>query len=663
MLLKSPPSKRSVIKLFQVLIWAAIFSGVIHTTTWQLIEYKAFDALSTYTAENNQELPIYIIGIDDASMQVLDLRWPWPRNIHAQLIDRLTEGGASIIAFDILFDHATTQAEDTALANAIARSSSPVILAAARTKKETTHGTFWTRMEPTSVLLDAGAITGLVNLEFDADITIRDFPDNRDAFWRVTLKKAVELIPEIKADLSSKSGELIRFLGPDRTFTYIPYYQALDPDKYLQPEALDGALILVGRATAAAADIGAAQVDIFSTPMTLTTGRLTPGVEIHATLIENAVRGLSIRPTPQWGVYSLLVLIATLSTLAVWRFQLIKSALYLILLVSILLILAWTLFVEFRLWLPIIAPIVLLFLVYGTSAITSILYERRHKHEIRKMFSLYVPDKLVEQITKQHTDLKLGGEHREITILFTDLAGFTSASELLPPTDVAKLLNEYFQEMSDILFRYDGTLDKFIGDAIMAFWGAPIADPEHASKGLLAATEMLAAMPKVNQRLKKAGFESISMRMGLHTGTAMVGNLGSTSRFSYTAIGDSVNLAARLEGVNKQYGTELLISESTAMAAHQQIPLRRVDCVRVKGKSQSVELYTLAQEKAVSALSDKALMAYREGHWAESTDTWRKLLEQCPDDPIAPIYLHRLQRLEGQVCTPGWDWSVTLERK
>jgi len=651
--------KKWILEALKVLLWTLLAVGVTQIPAWHLIEYKGFDLLSSLTAEGEQELPIYIVGIDDYSVQQMGLRWPWPRSIHAQLLDNLAESGASVIAFDVLFDHPTTEEDDKAFADAIRRSGN-VVLAAGKIKQETDHGTFWSRMEPIPKLMEAEAQKGLVNIDFDPDFIVRAFPDNQDAFWRVILRKATEQIPEIEADHSSKEGELIRFLGPDHTFTYIPYYEALQP---IAPGDLEGALILVGRETTAVADIGSAQVDLFQTPLTQLTGRWTPGVEIHATLIENAVRGLSIRTLSPWAVNGLIFLTAILSVLTVLRFHLLGSAVLLLLLACALMGLTWELFVETRFWLPVITPLTMVFLVYGASAITSFLNERQHKREIRRMFSLYVPDKLVAQITAQRDELTLGGEHREITLLFTDLVGFTSASEHLPPADAAKLLNEYFQEMSDIIFRHEGTLDKFIGDAIMAFWGAPLADSTHASRGLKAATEMLAAMPVVNQRLKAAGFESISMRVGLHTGTAMVGNLGSTSRFSYTAIGDAVNLAARLEGVNKQYGTELLISEDTIRAAKSDIPIRRVDRVRVKGKSEAVELFTLSPDVNYASLSDAALADYREGRWKKSKAAWKAILTEHPEDPIAPIYLERLKNLKGREWTPDWDWTVTLETK
>jgi len=275
---------------------------------------------------------------------------------------------------------------------------------------------------------------------------------------------------------------------------------------------------------------------------------------------------------------------------------------------------------------------------------------------------MYLAPEVVDQIMAHPEKLKLGGERREITLLFTDLKGFTRISEQLGPEEVTQLLNEHFSRATAIIKQHGGTVNRFIGDAIMAIWGAPLADEKHALNACLAARDMQLDMRKLREDFSQRGLPPIFMRVGVHTGPAIVGNLGASDRFDYTAIGDSVNLAARLEGVNKFYGTEILVSNATVQLLGGALPLRPVDRVIVKGKTEAVEIFTVSDHAEVNRLTAEALQAYRELRWDASEAKWREVLERLPGDRISTLYLERIAGFRAQPPATGWDGAVALDK-
>ena len=317
-----------------------ILTGLYITPFWRGIELKGFDLLTVISAPQQSALPIVLVGIDDASLAELKQRWPWPRSLHARLIDALKQAGAAVIVFDVVFDFPTEKIEDEALAQAIRRAGN-VVLAAGMVKQETAYGTVWLRQDPLSLYSESGAAVGLVNLEFDRDQVMRRIPDNGDAFWRKISAKLQAALPD--AVLAPPPGQdtLIRYLGPAGTYPRISYYQMLDPARYLPPGELANTLVIVGRETRAASDIGSAQLDTFATPYTTFGGDLMPGMEIQATILENALGGHGITPAPIAVNIGLLVLTTFLAVLAMRRFRPVMSGLIALLLVAAVVVPAW----------------------------------------------------------------------------------------------------------------------------------------------------------------------------------------------------------------------------------------------------------------------------------------------------------------------------------
>ena len=633
------------------------------TRTWQDVEIKGFDWLTIASAPGRSELPIVLVGIDDASLAELQQRWPWPRDIHARLIEALSTAGAAVIAFDVLFEFPSVPAEDADLAHAIARAGN-VVLAAGLVQQETSHGTAWMRKEPLAPLRDAASGTGLVNLLYDRDQALRRIPDNDDAFWRIVVARLRQQLPEASFAHPPPEGALIRYNGPPGTYPRISFYQALEPQRYLPVGELAGALVIVGRDTRAAADIGAAQVDTFATPFTQAGHPHMVGMEIHANVFENVLSGGAIRPVPANISAALAAWCVLLAALSMQRFRPVRSAVAALVLMLAVLLLAWLLFTRGQWWLPVGASLLGIGATYLLQAGAAFVAERRQRLLIKQMFSRYVPAAVVDELVAHPERLTLGGEHRELTLLFTDLAGFTSLSEGLTPQHTAELINRYLTAMNEVVFDHGGSIDKFIGDAVMAFWNAPLADADHALHAVRAACAMQQAMPELNRALVADGLPALSMRVGVHTGQVLVGNMGSRiGRLSYTALGDAVNLASRLEGANKAYGTDILLSGVTAFALAGAIPLRVVDLVRVKGKQVAIEVFTPCDDAELAQRSDQAVHAFRQADWDAAQQQWQDILRSYPHDPLAPVYLERIVALRRDPPAPDWDGSMALDAK
>jgi adenylate cyclase len=432
-----------------------------------------------------------------------------------------------------------------------------------------------------------------------------------------------------------------------------------------QLEKLANALVLVGRAGRGVSDIGSSQTDLLPTPFTRFDKYLMPGVEIHANLIEGALTDVHVDRLPRHWILLEAMLLTVLMQFVTRRVPLPWSLIGALAAGMALAGFSLWLYSARQLWLPAAPALALGTLIFVGQLVVSILRERDQQLAIRNTFALYVPDRVVNELVAHPEKIVLGGENRELTVLFTDLAGFTTTSETMEPTALAELLNEYFTAMGDIVFRHNGTIDKFIGDAIMAFWGAPMDDSEHARHGLLAAADMLVALPALNAKLAARGLPSVAMRIGLHTGRAVVGNLGSPSRFSYTAMGDTVNLASRLEGANKYFGTRLLVSDSTVRAAtgDDLPPLRPVGQVLVKGKNQPVLLHTISSRPELLSAERAAFEACEAGDWQRASAAFHALAEAAPEDTLTGMYVERLDEFLGSADSEPPDTIFVLDEK
>ena len=651
--------------------WPVVAAGLVGLTlcsssAWRAIELKTFDWLTVRTAPNEATLPITILAVDEESMAALGKQWPWPRGIHAQVLGRLKEAGVAVAAFDIVFAEPDAHPDqDIDFARAI-KEFGPVVLASNLEYRETRYARQWVRIDPRPQFLEAGAVAALASVKVDPDGFLRNVPVSQGAFWLEVVSRFDRLHPGIARSLSVSEDHRIRYLGPAQTFQTIPYFRLLDPERLLSEnwkDILRDNIVLIGRVLKTTPDLGAIESDMFLTPFFAYDGQLTAGVEVQANIISNMMTGSALREAPWWLSMLLVLVVTIIAWLSMTPWHPWKSAAWALAIVAIIVAIDVVLFRSERIWLPATAAVMSMALAYTGLGARGFLDEQARRKNLRRAFSQYVSPAVVDEIIADPQMLKLGGDRRELTLLFTDLAGFTGISEALPAETVAKILNRHFGEMTEIVIRHHGTLDKFIGDAVMAFWGAPVPDPEQSRRALEAAIDMQKTVAAMRAELAATGGPTMRMRIGLHRGECIVGNMGGTNRFDYTAIGDHVNLACRLEHVNVVYGTEILVSEAVAKAVGATPALRPVDTVRVKGKKNAVDIFTPCEDPALIEKTAAALDAYRRGKWTLATTRWQALCRAYPDDPVGHVFLARLRAWSERSWPDPWDGITELESK
>ncbi|RKR68870.1 adenylate cyclase [Acidovorax sp. 94] len=632
-----------------LLVGAATFSR-----TWHALEFKTFDVLTAWTAPQRTALPVVILAIDEPTFQELQHTWPFPRSVHAALLKRLHDEGAAAVGLDIVFADPSTEAEDAALAQAIAETG-PVVLAATREKIDSSNAALWLDVMPLQRFLDAGADAGDAGVEPDDDFVVRRVPVAREGFALRLAQRAAEARGKLPV---LRHFDWIGYRGPRGTFDTRSYYQALEPG-LLPAGFFKNKIVLVGRSARTATELSRSQADLFNSPFGTAGGeRLFPGVELQATLVDNYLMGAGLRSVSDGWTLALVLLLVPLLLWGNRRLHPAGAAALAAALVAAIAGASWWLFGRFQLWWPPLLPAAAAVAVYGAAALAGYAFVRRRARQTRVMFAQYVPPAVVSRLIAQPELMRLGGEAREVTLMFTDLANFTTLSEQLSAEQTVEVLTAYFNAMTPIVHATGGTVDKFIGDAVMAFWGAPLDDPQHAEHAVTAAISMQQAMQVLVADLRARGLPPIHMRIGLHTGRVVVGNVGSEQRFSYTAIGDAVNLAARLEGANKAFGTGILLSAATAAQLPSSVALRALDDVVVKGKTEPVRVFTPCDDVAVRDASLAALSAFHARDWDGASGYLAQVLARVPGDAAA---LRLQQRVaEARALPAGSDWSPAV---
>jgi len=467
----------------------------------------------------------------------------------------------------------------------------------------------------------------------------------------------------IEVPINEKGEVLVNFLGGRETFPYISIADILhDGNDALMEESLRDKIVLIG-ATATA--LGDSKVTPFDP--------IYPGVEIQATIIDNILRK-NLLYQPGWIFQADLAYLLVLGIFLTWMYARAKPVIGVLLCVTVaaaqFFVTQW-IFVDKGFWVTAVFPFLQNIFIFGALTIHWYLTEEKQKHFIHDVFGKYLSPGVVDKLIKDPGQLRLGGEQKELTALFTDLAGFTTFSEQLSAQELVNLLNDYFSEMTDILLEHEGTLDKYDGDAIKAFFGAPYYFEDHSKRACWVAIEMQEKLETLRAQWKKEGRPELQMRIGLNTGMMVVGNLGSKNRMNYGMNGDSVNLAARLEGANKEYGTFTIISESTYEPAKDFIEARELDSIRVVGRTTPVKIFELLGKKgkmdetirAILPLYNKALEFYKEGMWGEAITHFEKVLVIRPEDGPSLTLLSRCRLLESSFPEKGWDGVYSMPSK
>lgn len=554
---------------------------------WPDISGRAFDLLSTIGQPVPPEPGVVIIAIDEPSFDAIGKPWPWPRDLHAQLVGALRAEGANAVTFDIVFAEPSNPDADAALAAAL---DDRTVLAATEVLIETSQAASLVRTDPLSELLGNGARAGLIAVSLDSDGVVRRIASHADSLPRQMLAASGKTLKE-----DTSAPKLIQYFGPPGSYPRVSYYQALQPKTFLPPNYFKGRDVIVGQTDASAG------VDAFETPYTIRTGELTSGVEIQATVADNLLHGLAIAPTPQSVAILLLLLGAAVGYVASAAGAPLVKIVYGASAILAVVILSWLGLYFGRSWVSPGEPILGVAMMVFVLATYDYEIERRQRREIQGAFCQYVSPAIVERLIQNPSLLKLGGERKVLTILFADLRGFTALSEAMKddPEGLTHIVNDVFTRLSDIVIAHGGTIDKYIGDCIMAFWNAPLDDSNHAVNAVAAGVAMVESLPAINASVLRwfeegeTAKREIRLGVGINTGECIVGNMGSTRRFAYTVLGDAVNLAARIEELTKDYNVPLLMGEQTAALLCDGLHPVKVDDAPIRGRMEGLPIFTL----------------------------------------------------------------------
>jgi adenylate cyclase len=708
-------SWRDKLKAAVGLILAALALSVLLELSGAIQPYrlKTLDALFRRVPLPAASPQVVVVTVDQPDLDFFKnqgVTWPWPRQLYAPLIDYCRGAGAKAVIFDILFTEASSYGpeDDQRFARAAAAAGNVTVpfflsreakppnpseadllkqaglaLAGPPPRDQPDYRSVVTPIPP---LLAAAQALGNVESRPDADGIYRrvslmaPFKDKWlptlgfAAFHRFGAPGPVQFAPgalkvgEMTIPLDDQGRLLLRFRGPSRSHKRFSAANLIASEARRQsglppiyaPAEFAGKWVLVGLTAPGLLDLKASPV-----------GAVYPGVEVHATLLDNLLRGDFLRPAPLWALGAGMMVLSAAMVLVVLFFSGLPATLTGLAALSLACLGVTVGAFHCGWWIDPVLPGVALGLSFALAAAFSYATEGRQKLYIRRMFGQYMAESVINHLLEHPEKLQLGGERRRVTLFFSDLAGFTTISERLSPETVVSLLNDYLSRMTEIILKEAGVVDKFEGDAIMAFWGAPLEQPDQAARACRAALRQQAALEELNRRFAGQGLPPLSMRIGLHTGDAIVGNLGSESRFDYTVIGDTVNLASRLEGLNKFYGSRIMASEVTAAAGAGAVEFRELDLVAVKGKEQAVRVFevlglTGELDPATARRRQdfaRALELYRQRRFPEALAGFEALGAAAPADGPARTYRDRCRKFMEAPPPADWDTVFRPEGK
>jgi adenylate cyclase len=572
------------------LLAVGIGVGAYATHLLRRTELQTIDARFSFRGSHAPPSDVVLVQIDNATFQELtrlgrQAEFPFPRRYDAQVIDRIRQAGARTIALDIEFSHATDERDDLALFQALARAHGHTVLAATQIGR---HGETEVLGGAQNVRA-AGARVAAAILTTDSDGAVRRFADSFSDLPSLAVAAAEVMRGQRVAPALFEAGTLpIDFAGPPGTLHAISFAKVLQGQ--FPPTLFRGKLVVIGASAPVLQDVH----------HTATSGdQLMPGPEIWANAAATLLRGVPLRFVPGWLNLALLVLMGAVVPLGSLRIRPRRAMLSALALALVFTLAVQVAFERGRI-LAYVYP--LLALAVGTLGTLAVLYMGAtiERERVRDMFSRFVPAGVVDQVlASTNENLRLGGVERDCTVLFSDLRGFTSFSETQPAARVIEVVNYYLNEMTEAILDAGGTLIAYMGDGIMAVFGAPLEQEDHADRAVAAAREMIGPrLAHFNAWLAEQGFQrSFEMGVGLNSGTVMAGNVGSEQRVEYTAIGDTTNTASRLESMTKEHDAMLFISHTTRERLRN-VPddLQAVGEVQIRGRQQLLAVWTLAPD-------------------------------------------------------------------
>lgn len=459
--------------------------------------------------------------------------------------------------------------------------------------------------------------------------------------------------------VDAKGNLLVPFRGKQGSFPYVSATDVLNG--VADVSQLKDKIIIVGTSAAGL-------LDLRSTPVQ----NIYAGVEVHANILSSLLdQTVKSRPTYIVAAEAIeLIMLLILAITIFPRLGVMESAAVFLVIVSAVTAVNFYIWQNQNLDTHLATPLLLFSLLYGVQILFGFFFESRRKKQLGSIFGQYIPSELVEEMSKTDEEFTLKGENREMTVFFSDVRGFTTISEGLEPQELCDLINAILTPVTHAIHNHKGTIDKYIGDAIMAFWGAPIHTDKHAYSAVKAGLDVIKSLEGINEHFKLKNWPKIDLGIGLNTGSMVVGNMGSQFRIAYTVMGDTVNLGSRLEGLTKQYGVKMIVSESTFSAAPE-FAYRELDRVRVKGKNNPVTIYEPIAELAeispeqqtILDLVNQALADYRQQLWDKSEAAFYQLHDLKPDDTLYKIYLERIEYFRETPPEENWDGAFTHTSK
>jgi adenylate cyclase len=720
-----------------VLLFALVPLRILDPAPLEEIRLRTFDFYQSLRPRETVSRPVVIVDIDEASLKEIG-QWPWPRTILADLVTRLTELGVVAIGFDIIFAEPdrmspsiaatsfrnldddtrnklrTLPSNDEVFAQAIRRSRVVVgqagsATAAPRSQAEAALQTGFAVRGPDAtpflvtfagllrnvpVIEQAAAGRGVFSVLPERDGIVRRVPLVMRAQGAMVPSLSIELLRVVtnssailvRADQAGVQSVAVPGLQvpTDQNGRFWVHFNKHDPARYVSAkdvlqgrvprDRVEGKLVLMGTSA-----VGL--LDIKTTPVSAA----IPGVEIHAQILESALTKSSLT-SPNYAV-GVELLVAVFVGLAIIIVAPIFRASIVIALGAIiaaaLIGTSWYLYSQYNLLIDFTYPLISSALVYLALVFMNYVKEQKQRQQIRAAFGYYLSPALVEQLARSPEKLMLGGEERRMTVLFSDVRGFTTISEHYKhdPQGLTRLMNQFLTPLTNAIIERKGTIDKYIGDAIMAFWNAPLDDPQQEINACEAALEMLARADKLNQQFKREAEQNggkympLNVGIGLNTGPCVVGNMGSDFRFNYSVLGDTVNVASRLEARTKDYRIPIVIGAQTEQQAKEKFATIEIDRIQVKGKSEPETVFTVlghaelrqdANFQDLRELTAGMLRSYREQDWTralEAIERCRKAGERFGIAALYDMYAERIEAFRRAPPPPDWNGVYEAESK
>ncbi len=641
------------------------------------LELRTLDLLFLLRGPLPAPKELVIVAIDEELPPVPNLRWPWPRRYHARLIERLRSAGAKTVGFDLIFDQPSAPEDDGAFERALAQAGN-VVLASDVAFSETEQVRTTRSVEPLPRFAAAAKTVATALIPSDPDHYLRSA---RFTFLRrpaFALEVARLSMPEGSVQLGASGDRLlvggkevpllgpgrvlINYLGPAQSVVTVPYSEAVSMDPPQARQTFQDKIVLVGRAPVSTITLRKLAADTFATPFLHASRTYMPGIEVHANVLATILGRRFIAATPPAAMLALYFAWGALLGLAMGGVRPLVGALLGLIASPIPLWAAHRLFTHSLVWLPWAGLTLEVPVTYGGILLLRYLVTERDRAFLRGAFEHYVHPAIIDQIVAEPDSLKLGGGVVHGTILFADIKDFTVFAEKLSAEDLVSFLNKYLAMGTDIIIQHRGTLSRYIGDAIMAIWGAPVPVEDHARLACEAALKLQQGAAKGSPEWTRGpewtrqDLPKFHVRIGVHTGPMVVGNVGSGERFDYTAMGDTVNLASRLEGLCKTYGVGILISETTVKEAG--VPVRELDLVRVVGREQPVRVFEpIAAEVNVEMVQafEQGLAAYRHRAFGRAVERFERVLQLVPGDEPARVFVGRCRAFLREPPPPDWN--------